>query len=340
MALQAIVDFQVSPFEVGVFALSGVIFAGFALLLLPRGICLRVGRSLGLGGARGKGARWQGLSASELADLDEEDDGGSDVGGTAPDAMRLQVHLHAEGDGEVHDFEEVELEMGGLRTVGDVKEAVAESYADKVDLSEEELVAKMVVQCMDEESMFLVALPARTPLQQLSTVQRLIVSLKPSGLSAASGALSMRDSGLECSLGSLAQRKAQLMMKTGTARGSAGAQAGGGGDASNGPVKLAALPKRIKRSIEASRSSNSAESEFERRMEQCRQQAEGGGSSHARGSGAGGGRGGRACGVVKCGCRCDTTGSSRGGGGQWKGGLPQVRRHRPRALGKGCALVP
>ena len=151
-----------SPFEIGIFALSALTITGIALLLLSRPTCLRIGHALGIGDVRGKGARREGLLSSEFADLDDYEDGvderGLDVGAGIPAVMRLQVHLHAQGCNEAHDFEEVDLETHGLRTVSDIKRTVSESCADTVDFDEVELADRMVVQCMDEESMLLVAL--------------------------------------------------------------------------------------------------------------------------------------------------------------------------------------
>lgn len=133
-------------------ALEAAVFAGSALGVLGLGVllgclsCLRIARTLGLGGARGKGARWQGVAGSEFADLDDEDLDDADVGGPLPGLMRLQVHLHPEGEKRANDFEVVDLETSGIRTIGDVKEAVAESYADAAGLSHDALMSRMVVQ--------------------------------------------------------------------------------------------------------------------------------------------------------------------------------------------------
>ncbi|KAL1515668.1 hypothetical protein AB1Y20_002285 [Prymnesium parvum] len=280
-----------SQLEMGVFTASALSIVCLNLVCLPRRVFLRVFRPLGVGGARGKGARWQGLL--------EEDGGGES--GAVPEVVRLQVHLQAGGEQGAQDFEVVDLETHGLRTIGDVKEAVAESYAETTGMSEPELAARMLVQCMDEESMLLVALPARTPLHQLSRVTRLIVSLRGDAnvqlLASGTGAA------VE-SLGSLAERKARLMLR--------GASTGG---EKNDLVTRSGLPKQIKRSIEANRS-KSSQSEFERRMERCRQQAEGlcdAKAPAARPSGA----------AIVCGCRSGAPDLLHGGCSCWKGARPQ-----------------
>jgi len=80
-------------------------------------------------------------------------------------------------------------------------------------------------------------------------------------------------------------------------------------------VTRSGLPKQIKRSIEANRS-KSSQSEFERRMERCRQQAEGlcdAKAPAARPSGA----------AIVCGCRSGAPDLLHGGCSCWKGARPQ-----------------
>ena len=72
-------------------------------------------------------------------------------------SIRVQVVLDddaAEGDG----VEEFDLALAGLRTVADVRGAMAAMYADD-GAAERALARRMVVQCLDDERGLLVALP-------------------------------------------------------------------------------------------------------------------------------------------------------------------------------------
>ena len=269
-----------------------------ALLCAARRLCRMCRR-------RGYGS----VDADELLDddvwADDDDDDGDDDDMQAA-SIRVQVVLDddaAEGDG----VEEFDLELAGLRTVADVKGAMAAMYADD-GAAERALARRMVVQCLDDERGLLVALPGRTPVAQLRGADHLLVSLRGGGAPGrAFGGGGGGDEEAPSAISkSLAQRKAALLSRTeyrkergerggvvvracdgGGAEYRGGSDGGGSGGGGGG----ARLPRRVQDAIRTNkeaarqRAGPAAGTELERKMAARRELAEG-----LCGSGGGGGR--------------------------------------------------